>query len=361
MMRHRFHSICPYFAMFPEQFVQRQLAWSRPKDLVMDPFCGRGTTIFEALLRDREAIGCDTNPVAVCISRAKADPPSLRAVLDRIEELEELCASAPKTAPPSEFFRWCYHPATYQQVAFMRHKLSWTRRKDDGFIAALTLGSLHGESHRSAFYLSNRMPRTISTKPDYSVRWWKERGLLPPKRDVYAVLRQLAAFRFASAPAAKRGQVRHSDVRRASKAFASARGRVKLVITSPPYLDTTNYSEDQWLRLWFLGGPAKPSREEGPDDRHRQPGAYWQFLGEAWEGIAPLLADGAHVVVRIGGRRIDRATCEAELIGSMRRGFDTTVRLLDRQTSQIRKRQAVAFHPRPLAIAVEHDFHIRVG
>ena len=23
----------------------------------------------------------------------------------------------------------------------------------------------------------------------------------------------------------------------------------------PPYLDVTHFEEDQWLRLWFLGGP----------------------------------------------------------------------------------------------------------
>jgi hypothetical protein len=51
MRRHPFHSICPYFAMFPEQFVAEQLLKHTVMgDLVFDPFCGRGTTIFESLL-----------------------------------------------------------------------------------------------------------------------------------------------------------------------------------------------------------------------------------------------------------------------------------------------------------------------
>src|SRR5262245_60937111 len=87
--RHRFHSICPYFAMFPEAFVRRNIhAWSRPSDLICDPFMGRGTTIFESLLNDRRAIGCDTNPVAYCISRAKATPPALADVITRLSELQ---------------------------------------------------------------------------------------------------------------------------------------------------------------------------------------------------------------------------------------------------------------------------------
>src|SRR5258705_2335387 len=45
------------------------------------------------------------------------------------------------------------------------------------------------------------------------------------------------------------------------------------VITSPPYLDVTNFEEDQWLRLWFLGGPPYPTRHRlASDDRHMQEG-----------------------------------------------------------------------------------------
>ena len=362
MMRHRFHSLCPYFAMFPEGFVQKYLAWSQPGDLVLDPFCGRGTTIFEALLRGRDAIGCDTNPVAVCVSRAKADPPQLQAVLDRIHDLEQECAETSPVDAPTEFFQRCYHPATFQQVAFLRASLAWRRRRDDCFIAAMSLGLLHGESHRTALCFSNRMPRTISTKPDYSVGWWRARNLRAPKRDAFAILREVAAYRFASEPAVLRGRVKQCDVRRVAHRFAHASAKVRLVITSPPYLDTTDYREDQWLRLWFLGGKTVPHRG-GPkrDDRHRGPETYWRFLQEAWEGVAPLLADGAHVVVRIGGRRVERDDCQTELVASMRRGFNARIRLLDRTTSPIRKRQAVAFHPNPLHGAVEHDFHLRVG
>lgn len=362
MIRHRFHAICPYFAMFPEEFVQRHLAWSKPGDLVLDPFCGRGTTVFESLLRGRNAIGCDVNPVAVCVSRAKADPPTLQAVLSRIRQLEEACFEADRNSRPTEFFRWCFHPETFHQVAFLRNTLKWKRRRDDCFIAAMSLGLLHGESHRTPLCFSNRMPRTISTKPDYSVRWWRARDLHAPKRDVFAILREMTAFRFSSEPAERRGRIAHCDVRRASQRFADVLGRVTLVITSPPYLDTTNYREDQWLRLWLLGGPTIPNAHNVKhDDRHRSSPTYWRFLEDAWAGIALLLAPKAHAVVRIGGRRLDREECQDELLATMKRGFKTRIRLIDVQTSAIRKSQAVAFHPEPLKGAVEHDFHVVVG
>src|SRR5450631_3388263 len=87
--RHPFHSICPYFAMFPEAFVRRNvLAWSKRDDVILDPFSGRGTTVFESLLSGRKAIGCDIYPVAACLSRAKSDPPKLEEIWVRLAELE---------------------------------------------------------------------------------------------------------------------------------------------------------------------------------------------------------------------------------------------------------------------------------
>ena len=38
MMRHRFHALCPYFAMFPESFAENWIKrLTRPKDIVLDP------------------------------------------------------------------------------------------------------------------------------------------------------------------------------------------------------------------------------------------------------------------------------------------------------------------------------------
>ncbi len=363
-MRNRLHSICPYFAMFPEIFVQKHLIWSRPGDVVLDPFCGRGTTVLEALLNRREALGGDTNPVAVCVSRAKADPPSLSSVVARLRELEhESHGWHPHDGDltADEFFQLCFAPGTLTQLLFLRERLQWRRRRTDAFIAALALGCLHGESHRTGWCFSNRMPRTISTKPAYSIRWWRERGSLPPERDVFAILQDVARYRFLSARPSLRGRVTQADARRLSTRFAAFAGRVSLVITSPPYLDTTDYREDQWLRLWFLGGPSRPHKQPGSDDRHRGAASYWAFLTEAWRGIAPLLRDGARLVVRIGGRRVERATVEEDLVRSLKSGLGGPVKVRDRRSSRIVNGQLHAFRPGAAGTQVEHDFVFQVA
>lgn len=358
--RHPFHSICPYFAMFPEQFVEQQLlSYTSPGDLVFDPFCGRGTTVFESLLKNRRAAGSDVNPVAACIASAKATAPIFPEIVTRIESLEEVYAgSACRETAPAPFFEACFEKQTLSEILFLRSVLDWRQGGVDGFIAAVMLGILHGESHRSEYCLSNRMPRTISTKPDYSIRWWKERNLTPPRRHVFDTLRKATAFRYRLPPAERQGVVRLADARTAAQTFTEFEGQVKLVVTSPPYLDTTDYAEDQWLRLWFLGGEPRPELRKNKDDRHTRPELYWTFLREAWAGLAQLLASDATIVIRIGGAKLTKQSLFDGVTDSLSRAlteFDL-MPLHDGMTSSIRPRETSAFRPAPARANVEHDF-----
>ena len=358
--RHPFHAICPYFAMFPEQFVEQQLlTYTSPGDLVFDPFCGRGTTVFESLLKGRQAAGTDINPVAACISSAKANAPDLESLVARIDALELSFRNKHEPGePPTLFFEACFEAETLNEILFLRRKLKWKQKPTDCFLTAVMLGVLHGESHRSELCLSNRMPRTISTKPDYSVRWWTERKSIAPRRNAFDVLRKSVMFRYRMPPAKERGLVRLGDARDAGKAFKELSGKVKLVVTSPPYLDTTDYSEDQWLRLWFLGGEPKPEIRKNKDDRHTNTNAYWTFVEEAWRGIAPLMAKKSTVVVRIGGAKLTKAQLFDGVTSSLERALPerTVEPLHSGMTSDIRPRETSAFRPAARSANVEHDF-----
>lgn len=358
-MRHRFHSICPYFAMFPEAFVEKHLAASQFEGVVFDPFCGRGTTIFEGIINNRKAAGCDVHPVAACITGAKCDPPTREEVIYRLDDLEAGVGNVSYPALSEEmsaFFESCFHVDTYRQILFLREKLAWRENRIDRFVAALCLGALHGESHRSPNYFSNRMPRTISTKPAYSVRWWKKHGYIAPSRDVFDILRHMVSFRFRTPPPTMRGEVEECDARMAVAAFPHLEGKVSDVITSPPYLDTTDYREDQWLRLWFLGEDAHAGRARD-DGRHYSRSGYWEFLKEAWHGVAPLLAPKARIVVRIGGRKMTKEEMFENLVGSLRAASGRVVEAVDGGvTTAVKRTQANSFRGTKASPTVEHDF-----
>jgi predicted RNA methylase len=73
----RLNGLCPYYTMFPLSFPFEALANSKVGEWVLDPSCGRGTTILAARLRGLPSVGVDSNPVAGAI--AAANLPQVRA------------------------------------------------------------------------------------------------------------------------------------------------------------------------------------------------------------------------------------------------------------------------------------------
>ena len=369
-MRNRLHSICPYFAMFPERFVREKVErFSAKGDWVLDPFSGRGTTVLESRLAGRKGAASDINPVAFCLSRAKAEVPALAKVTGRLDELEMLCAreqgeaqvGAALEALPA-FFRRAFYHSTLRQLLFLRRELAWRAEPLDCFIAALVLGSLHGEMERSPSYFSNQMPRTIALKPGYSVDYWKENKLFPRKREVFELLRGRARLRLGDMPAIEDGLVRLCDVRESGRLFPEIAGDVSLVVCSPPYLDVTSFEEDQWLRLWFLGGETRPTRGRiSRDDRHSAPTKYWEFLEDAWRGIRPLLRKECTIVLRIGAKRLSSAELCQGVRRSLGRVFSVVKELEKPRVSSIKGGQARSFNPAAKGCSRETDFTFAVG
>ena len=358
------HAICPYFAMFPAEFVRKKIeTYSVPGDWVFDPFCGRGTTILESLLLGRNAGGSDINPVAFCVARAKAERPTLAAVLRRVSDLQsaykrsrpEKWEKARSSLPP--FFKRAFYSTTLKELLFLRSSLNWSASKTDRFIAALVLGSLHGEMDRSDAYFSNQMPRTICLKPDYSVRYWQSKDLFPEKRKVFEMLKQKAEHRLSGVAECATGKVKLADSRDVFRRFSSLRGKVSLIVTSPPYLNVTRYEEDQWLRLWFLGGEAQPTYGKvSKDDRHNSSTKYWQFLTDSWKGVAPLLKRSAKMVVRLGAIAMDEKDMTDQLTATVKAAFPQARMLTRPERSSIVRRQATNFLPASKGCRYEMDF-----
>ena len=365
---HRLHALCPYFAMFPPAFAKQAiLKTTKFGDIVLDPFSGRGTTVLEALLNGRRGIGTDVNPVATVISQAKTDPPTLRQLLKRIEHhkqefsTSDRCALRDEASQLPEFFRYAFHRDTLLELLFMRRHLAGAIGKADRFIAALCLGHLHGESDRSPNYFSNQMAHTIAMKPAYAVRYWKEHEIEAPERNVFSILELKAKFRFEDGTASDTGVVRQGDARRAYELLREYRGQVSTVVTSPPYLDVTNFEEDQWLRLWFLGGKPHPTYGEvSSDDRHNNSEKYFRFLSDAWRGIAPLLNDSATLTCRIAAKGISANELSDGLWASVRDVWPNAS-LHHASESELANRQTNAFRPGSAGCGKEYDFQFRLN
>lgn len=84
------HGWYRFVLSYPPHLVRRLLDRfnAGKRDLILDPFCGTGTTLVESRLRGIPSVGCDAHPLALLVSRAKTNwglgTKQLRALLRRI-------------------------------------------------------------------------------------------------------------------------------------------------------------------------------------------------------------------------------------------------------------------------------------
>jgi hypothetical protein len=208
------------------------------------------------------------------------------------------------------------------------------------------------------------MPRTFAAKPDYSVRYWKNKGLTPPETDVMAVLRRKLS-RLTNSESPK--NVSLADARLGDSRFANslpvAKRDFSVVVTSPPYYGMRTYVEDQWLRNWFLGGPDHVKYGVTEQLQHTGKDTFAESLGTVWRNMARTRADDLHMYIRFGiipsSTKVDpkellRASLEASNVPWR------VVSIREAATAASGKRQANHMSADSVA-ATEYDFHVRRG
>lgn len=252
----------PYYAMFPIEFACEVVSNnSKRGDFVLDPFAGRGSSIFAAAALGRSSFGVEINPVGWLYSIIKLSPAPQDTVSNRISELIELSAQYKKAADEmSDFFKVCFSCNVLKFLLAARECLDWKDCNIDSTVMAFILLYLHGKRGQS---LSNQMPMTKSTSINYSLEWWANKGLTnPPEIDITEFFDKRFKWRYAKGlPAFTNNTVVLGDSTTELQDFRVHQNppkAIKLLFTSPPYYGVTNYFIDQWLRMWVLGGPAEP-------------------------------------------------------------------------------------------------------
>ena len=224
------------------------IKFSRPKDVVLDPFSGKGTAPLEACLTGRLGIGNDLAPDAFVVTHAKVRPTTLSEVYEWIRVMR---ASIKKYATridldevPDEV-KVFYHKETLKQILLVREYL--LDKFDDAsmFMKGLMLGILHGPCE---YHLSVKCSHSFSMSPNYVKKYIKKNKLKKPKRDVFECLVKKALRVLAEGVPPVRGSAFNNNAKRLPLDDES----VDLVITSPPYLNVLTTAWDNWLRLWFL-------------------------------------------------------------------------------------------------------------
>jgi len=267
----KIHQMTAYLAMFPPSLPYYFITkFTDKNDIVYDPFSGRGTTPFEACRLGRIGIGNDLNPLAVCLTKAKINLPLVPNMLfSRITELENYYKFI-NISGISEDIRMLYdEDTTLPQLLYLKNTLN-RKNKIDNFILAILTGLMHGKHRKdgTSIYCSIDMPNTFSMSPNYVKNFIENNNLIKLKQNVFTLIRnrisniyisELNNTKYANDPLKslhnyKTGKCYQTDAIKSSGKIIANHGKnkVKLIVTSPPYLKVINYGKYNWIRLWLL-------------------------------------------------------------------------------------------------------------
>jgi hypothetical protein len=318
---HSLHEVS-YRACFkpslPAFFIERL---SKPGDLVLDPFMGRGTTALEASLRSRVPCGNDVNPLSEMLVRPRLSPPSLTAVHERIDSLD-LWWSGDIDKDLLVFF----HPETLRalyamRAYFLRRDEAGELDAEDDWLRMVCVNRLTG--HSNGFFSVYTLPPNQATSPDGQRRINEKRKQVPEQRDIGPILKKKSKALLSDVHPLLGSQQEFASRAVLMTGSAAAMPQladqsVQLAITSPPFLDVVQYASDNWLRCWFCGIDAKAV----PMTMARTVEAWQQSMYEAFVELFRVVRSGGYVAFEVGEVRKGKIRLEeAALPVARKAGF----------------------------------------
>lgn len=259
------HCFHVYPAMMIAPVARRLIRmFAKKGDVVLDPFCGSGTVLVEALKEGLNSWGIDINPLALLIARAKTtilDVKVLRRQAIRLldvysQNLHQIKSERNAVTIPQFFnIEYWFKPIVSRQLAFLRERLFAIRDTaiQEFFLVAFS------ETVRAASYTRNDEFKLFRIPSDELDNHNPNVGEIFFSK-VYRNLQGMAelAAQVKSAPTIK---ILHEDTR---KRTSIPNASINLVVTSPPYGDsrtTVAYGQFSRLSLQWLGLPWEEARD----------------------------------------------------------------------------------------------------
>ena len=250
-MSRRLHILDKYPAkMIPQmaRFLIERV--SEPGDTVLDPFCGTGTVVREAIALSRNAVGLDVNPLATLLTRVKVGRYS-RDLLERqlselLESFRTETTTFDLTFPNAEYW---FTPATLRKLGTIRSVVDRLPQElpspyPDFWRAVLA--SIVRQSSRA----DTRGPKPFISKRARETRAGRH-------FDPFRLFARAAHTRIElltgghSNPNDCHAEVLEGNAKAPPSSLQSS--PVDAVATSPPYLNAQDYYRSCKLELWVVG------------------------------------------------------------------------------------------------------------
>ncbi len=314
---HGFHTYAA--RMHPLTGARLVEAFAKPKGVVLDPFCGSGTVLVEAMLAGRGAVGTDINPLAVRLARAKT------RVRDDVE-LEGMIAAARVVAAHADARRKAKAGASKRFIEedvrlFEPHVLLELDSIRAGIREIKEPARADLELVLSAILvkLSRKRGDTSEKTEGRRIGAGYPAKLFIRKAEEWT--RRLTDFRRAlpsPPPTSKVDLDDATELKTLTK--ANHPQRPTCIVTSPPYAATYDYVAHHELRLRWLDLDSRGFERAEMGARRRYTGlegaraqAFWEEeLGRFFDAAARVLREGEPMVLLMADSAVGRHALRAD-------------------------------------------------
>ena len=245
-----------FFPELPRYLIQK---YSVTGETVLDPMCGSGTVVLEAMLKDRIGIGIDIDPIARLITKVKTTPinpgfliNSARSLVERINEIDSLPDFQP-SIPEFHYRENWFRPFVLRELAIINEsidnpispKQSDTMFHDIRDFFRIVLSSIirdvsNADPHCTRTVLRKKVVKNIrpgDTLKKFSETLFRQCDSMCKFYDVSQAL-NFKGVLLPDGNALKTGMDSDS---------------IDLIITSPPYINAVDYPRTHQLEMYWLG------------------------------------------------------------------------------------------------------------
>ncbi len=318
------------------------------ESLILDPFCGSGTTLVESFLAGRSAIGIDVNPLAVLVSKVKTTTLDVDKARRELAGVIKRARAAKETGHSyADRLDYWYHEKQLSGLCRLRDAIRQVENRDIRDALNVALSS----TAREVSLANPRISVPVRLKPEAYPEGHVLRRRLTDRLERIQCADPLSTFestaektlesidRLESFDVGQSVSVRRGDARTPQLPSGGAK-QVDLILTSPPYLSAQKYiratslnllcleiaDSDELKRLqglsigreFFRKAEYAESRETGVADadkvidecretntlRAHLATEYLLDMRDALVGMASLLRTGGALVLIVGGNQL---------------------------------------------------------
>lgn len=321
----------PYYFLKTEYFCPRD-------GIVLDPFCGTGTVLLEAVLSGREALGADANPLAVLISEVKTTYIAKEVLLETLSTIIKRAERCREVYVVDSLIKGWFSDSTINQLGHLQHAIEKVKNNSQRKFLLLCLSNLV----RKVSYADSTISVPVHLNPFRFAKGSDRRAAASFKLetlkavdvyDKYENICRLNIERVASLEPFKgslKSKVISNDARRLTRTLMSDElikdESIDLILTSPPYAGAQKYIRASRLNLYWLGEKDSEAirilneQTIGREDFHKK-----DYSQKIETGI-----DAADTILRklYSEGKYERACIVGTYLNEMKKALDESYRVL---------------------------------